>query len=371
MSEGKPTVFINGRFLLQPISGVQRYAAEVLAALDELLATDALPDASRFDWVVLAPRTAELPFSPRRMELRIIGTRADHLWDQTTLLAAARSGPLLSLTSSGPLIHPRHLVVIHDAAVYRHPEHFSRAYRLFHANAGRILARTARLATVSRFSQRELAALLRVAPERIVVAPNGWEHLAHLRPDAAAVERLAGGSPFFVTVGNLTRNKNLRVAIDAFRKLPPGTAKLIVVGRADAKIFGGTPAPADEGVIFAGRLDDEALAGLLSASRALVFPSFYEGFGIPPLEAMASGTRVLASRAEAVVEVCDGVADFFDATDAEGLATLMASVLSEDAANRQVRIEAGRRRLDLYSWSISARILAEALTGRGDKRRAG
>jgi glycosyltransferase involved in cell wall biosynthesis len=367
MSMRKPTVFINGRFLLQPISGVQRYAAEILAALDELLATDALPGANRYDWVVLAPRTAELPFSPRRMALQIVGTRADHLWDQTTLLAAARSGPLLSLTGSGPLIHPRHLVVIHDAAVYRHPEHFSRAYRLFHATAGRILARTARLGTVSRFSQRELAALLKVAPERIVVAPNGWEHLARLRPDATVVERLVGRNPFFVTVGNLTRNKNLRVAIEAFRKLPAGTAKLVVVGRADAKIFGDTPVPADDGVIFAGRLDDEALAALLGASRALVFPSLYEGFGIPPLEAMASGTRVLASRAEAIVEVCDGVADFFDATDAEGLATLMAGVLSEDAASRQLRIEAGRRRLELYSWSVSARILAEALTGQAQQ----
>lgn len=359
------SVVINGRFLTQPVSGVQRYAAEIVTALDGLLADDAIAGAGRLRWRLVAPGGSEPPAELQRIAFERIGASGGHRWDQWELARAARRARLLSLGGSGPLVHGRHLVVIHDAAVYRHPGHFSRAYGLAHRTLGRVFARTAGIATVSEFSRRELAACLGIAPAAVTVAPNGWEHLARTRPDEGAVARIVGEAPFFVTVGNLTQNKNLAVAIRAFARLPPGAAKLVVVGRADASIFGaGLDRAATEGVVFAGRLDDAALAGLLGASRALVFPSIYEGFGIPPLEAMQAGTRVICSRAEAVVEVCDGVADFFDAPDADGLARLMATVLAETPEVRAEKIAAGRARLARYSWARSAQILAEALIAR-------
>lgn len=361
---GEHRVTINGRFLTQPLSGVQRYAAEIVRALDELLASGEAGHGMR-DVRLVAPPGAEPPDGLRRIAFERAGGGSGHLWDQLTLSRAARGGSLLSLAGSGPLFHPDHLAVIHDAAVYRHPEHFSRAYGVAHRTLGRILARTARLATVSEFSRAELADVLRVPASGIAVAPNGWEHLARIAPEAGIAERLVGRSPYFVTVGNLTPNKNLAVAIEAFSGLPAGAAKLVVVGRADPSIFGnaGTGA-ANPDVIFAGRLDDAALAGLLRDARALVFPSIYEGFGIPPLEAMAAETRVLASRAGAVVEVCDGVADPFDAHDAGELQRLMAGVLAEAPNERARRVAAGRTRLERYSWTASARILLAALLRR-------
>jgi len=358
-------VTINGRFLTQPVSGVQRYAAEIVLALDDLLARRCVAAAEGIRFRLVAPLGAAPPGSLRSIAFVRVGEPAGHRWDQLALARAAQGGPLLSLGGSGPLFHRDHLVVIHDAAVYRHPEHFSRSYGLVHRTLGRIFARTARMATVSEFSKRELSGLLGISTANITVAPNGWEHLARLVPEPGVARRYAGDAPFFVTVGNLTPNKNLAVAIEAFSLLPPGTAKLIIVGSANASIFGASGAGAvNPDVIFAGRLDDEALAGLLGDSQALIFPSVYEGFGIPPLEAMQAGTRVLASRAEAVVEVCDGVADFFDAHNAETLAALVGRVLREAPEERRVRLDDGKARLQRYSWSRSASILATALLAR-------
>lgn len=361
-------VFINGRFLTQPMSGVQRYAAEIVTALDAELTAGRLPDDRR--WTLVMPDAAD-PLPLRAVATRRLGRWSDHRWDQWTLARATHDGRLLSLASSGPVLHRDHLVVVHDAAVYRHPEHFSRAYRAFHTTAGRLLARTARLATVSAFSQAELSQLLGLPAAAITVAPNGWEHLSRLVPDRTIADSLTGGTPFFVTVGNLTRNKNLEIVIRAHRRLPRGLAKLVVVGRADARVFGARPLAGDENVIFAGRLDDSGLAGLLAASRALVFPSLYEGFGIPPLEAMAAGTRVIASRAAAVREVCEGVADLFEATDDAALAALMMGVLAEAPGQREARLAAGHERLRRYSWAASARILAAALLGEARPGAAG
>ena len=228
MTATQNTVFINGRFLTQPISGVQRYAQEIVGALDALIGEGAV--AQRY--VLLTPSGSRV-LDLRHIETRSIGTRTGHLWDQIDFARAVRGGVGLGLAMTGPVAMKRQVVVIHDASVQRHPEHYSRPYVLAHRIIDRLLARRAVVATVSEFSRRELADVLPVAAEDIVVAPNGAEHLS-IAPDAGVVERLGltkGG--YFLTLGNLTRNKNLAVALRALARLEPGSAKLVAgIGRA-------------------------------------------------------------------------------------------------------------------------------------------
>lgn len=349
------TVFINGRFLTQPLSGVQRYAEEVVRALDALVGEGALP----LRYVLLTPPGARDP-GLRHIAVREHGRHHGHLWDQLDFARAACRGVALCLAMTGPVALRRQVVVIHDAAVQRHPEHFSKAYVAAHGLLDRLLARRAVVATVSEFSRTELAEVLPVAARDIVVAPNGAEHLT-ITPDHDVVARLGlrpGG--YFLTLGNLTKNKNLGVAVRAMARLAPGSTKLVAVGRMERSVFGsaGLPEPSAD-VLLPGRLDDAEVAGLMQHARALVFPSIYEGFGIPPLEAFANGCPVLASTAPAVREVCGPAADYFASHDDAALAGLMQMAMDDDGALRAARVAMGHQRVALYSWRASATILAD------------
>lgn len=342
-------VFINGRFLTQPMSGVQRYARQIVRALDQR------PDAAD-RYILLTPPGAE-NLNLLNIPTRTIGRAGGHLWEQTALAWTERHGRLLSLGGSGPVLHRRQIVVIHDAAVFRHPEHFRTGYAAFHRALNRILARRAWLATVSEFSRRELASALNLPPDSIAVAPNSADHLRNITPDPGIIERLGLTTrPYFVALGNLTPNKNLAVAISALFRLADPAVRLVLIGDRPP-VFDRSAFPADPRLILAGRRSDAEIAALLGSARALVFPSLYEGFGIPPLEAMTLGCPVIASDIPPAREVCADAALYFDPADDAALAAHMAeSLIRPDDARR----DAGLRRADHYAWSRSAEVI-EAL----------
>lgn len=351
------TIFINGRYLSQPLSGVQRYAEEIVRAIDTKVGAGTIGPSC----VLLVPHDARDP-KLRHIPVQRVGRYSGHVWDQVEYAMAARRGVALCLAMTGPVALRRQVVVIHDAAVQRHPEHFSKAYVAAHGTLDRLLARRTQIATVSEFSRRELADVLPVRAEDIIVAPNGAEHLA-IQPDEGVLARLGlSDRGYFLTLGNLTKNKNLAVALRALARLEKGRTKLVVVGRIDPTVFGkaGLPEASDD-VLLPGRLDDAEVAGLMQHARALVFPSIYEGFGIPPLEAFVNGCPVLASTAPAVREVCGPAGLYFEPHDDATLAGLMRELLDDaDGQKRAALVAKGRERVALYSWGASADVLIGA-----------
>ena len=350
------TIFINGRFLTQPMSGVQRYAHEIVRAIDAMAGRGA----TRLRCVLLTPRGAP-SMGLRHVEQRGCGRLRGHGWDQIDFALAARRGVALCLAQTGPVALARQVAVIHDASVQRHPEHYSRAYVAAHRTIDALLARRAVIATVSEFSRGELSAVLGVPADAIVVAPNGAEHLGgEGDPDVLARLGLVPGG-YFMTLGNLTRNKNVAVVLRALARIAAPGARLVAVGRLDPAVFGraGLPEAADN-LVLPGRLDDAEVAALMRSARALVFPSIYEGFGIPPLEAFANGCPVIASTAPAIREVCGPAADYFDPHDDAALAALMRRWLADDGTLRAQRVAAGRERLARYAWPRSAETLVRA-----------
>ncbi len=356
--------FINGRFLSQKLTGVQRYAAEIVKAIDAQLASEQTPASLRnADWQLLTPPDASEELQLERIKVRSVGRLRGHAWDQIELARAATSGRLISLANAGPVLHRDHIVVIHDAQVFRRPDFFSWRYLAVHRTMGRLLARHASIATVSAFSRKELAEVLSLRAADIPVFPNSAEHFARTRPDPGIIARL-GLQPqkFFLYVGSRTKNKNLSVAIRAIQLLDRPDVPLVIVGGDNSKVFQDNSADGAAGLLLAGRLTDSEIAALYGQASAFVFPSLYEGFGVPPLEAMLFGCPVIASTADAVVETCGDAAAYFDANDADALKQLMLQRLAEGAISDQERLKQ-QDRVALYSWKKSAKALLDHLAG--------
>jgi glycosyltransferase involved in cell wall biosynthesis len=164
-------------------------------------------------------------------------------------------------------------------------------------------------------------------------------------------------APFVVAVGTIAPRKNLQSLLAAWERVRSRLRgwSLVLAGPA-----GWGPAlPPAEGVVLPGWVGDETLPGLLAAAQAFCYPSVYEGFGLPPLEAMAAGTPVLAGRYSAATEVLNNAALLVDATNVEALADGIVTVASDDAARRRL-VTAGRARAAMFTWERAARATERA-----------
>lgn len=355
------TTFVNGKFTAQSITGVQRYAHELVVALDALLETQ---DAGgRF--VLLCPRGAQPP-QLRNIAVQITGgpRMPLHLWEQMVLPLAARRGRLLNLAGSAPVMAGQQACTLHDAAVFDRPEAYSPAfviwYRFLFARLGR---RAGWLITVSQFSRHRLALALGQPEARWHVVPGAPDHLEAVtaRHDVLARLSLQPGQ-FLLAVASSNPNKNLPRLVQAFASLDPrpGLA-LVLVGGRNTRVFADTSPNADPlGVVRAGVLDDGELKALYQAARALVFPSLYEGFGLPPLEAMRCGCPAGVSAEGALPEVCGEAAFVLDAHDTARLASGLRRLLDDDDLCTRLR-HLGLERTRPLDWKASARALLQAL----------
>ncbi len=341
---------INGRFLTQGMTGVQRFAAEVTQAIARsgvpirLLAPPGAP-----------PRFGDIP-------VEIVGRRGGQTWEQMDLPSATSGAVLLNLGNTAPLRPGRQIVVIHDAGVFDTPESYALPFRAWYRALHMALPRLgARIVTVSEFSRGRLAARLRLDPARIAVMPEGGEHVLRMPadPDVLAKHGLQRGR-YALAVGTRAAHKNLGVLRDAAALLAARGMVLAVAGAVQAGVFSGPADAEGSAVRTLGRVTDAELRALYENALCLVFPSRYEGFGIPPLEAMWCGCPVLAARAGAVPEVCAEAALWFDAEGPATPATALAQLLDEPGLSDSLR-KAGHERAQRYSWDAAGRRLLELI----------
>lgn len=350
------TLFVNGRFLTQPVSGVQRYAREVLTALDRHLQQATGPEVE-----VLVPRTVADP-GWHVLRTRVVRGGRGHVWEQGVLARAARSGQLLSLGNAGPLAHRNHVLCLHDANLFEIPQAFAPRYRALHRVLRPMLARRAQvLLTVSRHSAHALAHHLGVPEQRFRIVPNSAEHALRwpVAPGAPQRHGLVPGG-YLLSVGNQSPNKNLAALAAAHALAGPDVPPLAIAG---GHVPGVAQVQAGRGrrIHLLGRVPDADLRGLYAGAAGFVFPSLHEGFGIPPLEAMQLGVPVLCARSGAMPEVLGSAPLWFDPHDVGDMATtLRRFTRMPDPARREMRV-IGRAVAAQYSWRASAQRLLQII----------
>lgn len=280
--------------------------------------------------------------------------RAGHAWEQAVLplrAGAGRARLVLSPANLAPLaLGRRNVVVIHDAAALRHPEWYGRAYVAWQRALLPRLARSAgRVVTVSEFSKREIVDAMGAPPDRVVVVPNGVDERFTPDADAGGARRALGlERPYVLAVGTRIARKNLAALDAAARALAAERGvELVTAGSGRAYMR----AEGDTALRALGYVAEEHLPGLYAGASALVMPSLYEGFGLPCLEAMRSGTPVVAADRAALPEVCGGAALLFDPEDPDAVLAALRQALDYPAGLRERGLEHARR----FSWASTAR----------------
>ncbi|MGV3721248.1 MAG: glycosyltransferase family 4 protein [Actinomycetota bacterium] len=350
---------------------------------------------------VTAPKTGDRTYALNLLRaLAQVDTENEYLyytWEPTTLteVGSSRVQPILLPASPRwtwtPIAFPRDLgrrqadlahvqylippvapcpviTTIHDVAFRKFPTLFPLKHRLL-LNALIPLAahNSAAIITGSESTRQDLIELFGVTPEKVVVTPYAADPIYQPMDQEAARRavrsRLRVPSPYLLSVGVLQPRKNLPRLVRAYNRIASRIPhRLVLVGKegwaGEALQEAIAEAPPGREPIFTGYVADADLPALYSGADLFVYPSLYEGFGLPPLEAMARGTAVISSNTSSLPEVVDNAGLTLDPTDTEALSTAMETLLQDEPRRRELEA-AGLARAAQFNWERTARETVE------------
>lgn len=332
-------VFINTRALSSTLSGVQRYTLELLNRLQSELQ----------------------PIAPKKPLHGIAG----HIWEQFVLPTRLRGNLLFSPSNTGPLIEERQVVTIHDITPLEHPEwlnpRFAKWYQFL---IPRLVHKARQIIAVSNFTKSRICEVTSVQPDKVVVIYNGVDE--RFRPksseEIARTKDTFGISNFryILTVATIEPRKNLQrllEAWDVWHVNLPQDIWLVIAGAKgkdlvfrDA-VFNRLPPK----ICMIGHVPDEHLPALYSGALAFIYVSLYEGFGLPPLEAMACGTPVLTSNVTSLPEVVGDAALTVNPYDIDAIAEGIKRLIEDDNLRKELS-QKGLARAKLFSWERTAEV---------------
>jgi glycosyltransferase involved in cell wall biosynthesis len=345
-------IFVNGRFLGQRITGAQRYARAMLQAIDNCL--QKRQNQAQFSLAVLVPsETSGPPLVAGAVHP--VGRLQGQLWEQLELPRHVGTGVLLNLCNTAPLMARSMVCTILDASVYAVPDAYSFGfrtwYRIMIPSIGR---RSRQVITISDFSRGELQRYAGIDPSKTTVVRGSGEHVLQVPADDSVLQRLGlepGG--YVLAVSSQSRHKNLSGVSAAFRLLAGEHFQLVLAGGGNSRVFSAGALEGGDRVRITGYVTDPELRALYQHAGCLVYPSLYEGFGLPPLEAMTCGCPVIASRVASLPEVCGDAALYCDPNDPAEIARAIRSVMHDESLQNDLR-RRGHERAATFRWTDSA-----------------
>lgn len=348
-------VVVNARFLTQRITGVQRFAIELSRQLINIYGKEA---------IFVAPYNILQKEIAEEFNVTVIGSHTGYYWEQIELplyLKKHGSPKLLNFCSVAPLFYSNNIVAVHDITWVRYPKTYSNNFRVVYNFLIPRLCRKARnILTVSEFSKKEIAECYHIEKDKFLIVYNAVDKIFKKNEDQSL-----SNDNYFVAVSSVKENKNFPTVITSFLKLQKKqpNLKLYIVGDLSDKNFKAIDIQKyklNPNIKLLGRVSDDDLIKYYSNARGFIFPSLYEGFGIPVLEAQACGCPVISSNTSSLPEVLQDSALFCSPMDSDSFADAMDRII-EDKELRDTLIEKGYQNVKRFSWKVSAKKIAQLI----------
>lgn len=350
----KKDVYIASRFLTQPITGVQRYGIELSKAIKKLN--------TEYSITFIAPQNIIHDEIAKFLDVKKIGRLKGQLWDQISILKFLKSkgNPLIiNFSNTLPVFYENKIVTIHDIIHLKYP--FSYSYiKYYEIIFPLMLKHSKHIITVSEFSKKEISSYFGIDEDKILIVYNGVDERFKPKKNKNNPEK------YILGVSSVAFHKNFVSLIEAFSKLKTKNVKLYIVGGLNEKIFGKQSRKIldiirrNENIIFLGRVDDDKLVDLYSNAGCFVYPSLYEGFGIPPLEAQACGCPIAISDIPVFKEIYKDTALYFDPLDVDDIAKKIEEIINNENLRHEL-IEKGLKNASEYTWENSAKSFFDIL----------
>lgn len=346
-------VFLNARFLTEPLTGLQRWGRELLREFDAMI-EEGIIDAEAYRFTLLAPeQPSDMP-DYRHLHMKVGGPLRSHLWEQLILPLRAK-GFLINLKNTAPVRHKAMSAQIQDLQpLARTDTHTATFNRLYGYILPRVAQRAKALCALSVSTAMEIERLLGIPAEGITVTGAGHEHVLRTEADDGIIAKHGlQRDGFLLAVSSLNPNKNFAAILRAMR-LVDIRVPLVIAGGTNPKVFEGEGLESlPENALHVGRVSDAELRSLYEHALGFVYPSFYEGWGLPPGEAMLLGCPVISSNTTSLPEVCGDAALYCDPADDESLAKQLFRLV-EDGPLRQELSALGRARSAEFTWRRTA-----------------
>lgn len=343
----KKDIYIAARFLTQPITGVQRYGIELSKAIKKLN--------TEYNITFIAPQNIIHHEMAEFLNVKKIGNLKGQLWDQISLLKFLKSkgSPLIiNFSNTLPVFYENKVVTIHDIIHLKYP--VSDSYRRYYEIVFPLmLTHSKHIITVSEFSKKEISSYFGIDESKISVVYSGVDE--KFKP-----KKLENQERYILGVSSIAYHKNFIGVVEAFLRLKTEGIKLYIVGGVNEKIFGKdskkilNEIKSNDNIKFLGRVDDNKLIELYSNAICFVYPSLYEGFGIPPLEAQACGCPVILSDIPVFKEIYGDSAVYFNPLDPDDIANKIEEVLNDDNLGTSLT-QKGFENAKKYTWENSAK----------------
>lgn len=303
---------INGRFVVRKLTGQERFATELLRELDKICEKD--------EFVMVVPEYAEILPDYKNIKIVKYGKVKSHFWEQISLYCYCKKHHLVSvnLTSTCPLLDSG-IVCCHDAAPYEIHDlltqnlygKLSQVWHMWMIDA--VKRSKYPIITVSHYSKARLAKFMHVPESRFHVISNAWQHYERVNEDDSIFAKLPAGylrGEYFMALSSLTPQKNFVWVKEVAKRNP--NKKFVIVGRSEGFTKLGCDDLQDCKLHFTGYLTDGQIKSLMKGCRAFIHPSVYEGFGIPPIEALSCGAELIVSTAACLPEIYGNSAHYID-----------------------------------------------------------